>query len=96
MARVLQSDPAREDLIQILVYLRERNPRAADRFEAELGQKCRTLAQFPLMGRSREELAAGLRSIVLKPYVVFYRPLDDGIELIRILHGKRDVPDEFD
>jgi toxin ParE1/3/4 len=48
------------------------------------------------MGRSREELAAGLRSIVLKPYVVFYRPLDDGIELIRILHGKRDVPDEFD
>jgi toxin ParE1/3/4 len=43
------------------------------------------------MGRAREELASELRSFPVRRYVVFYRPLVDGIEVVRVLHGARDV-----
>ena len=40
---------------------------------------------------AREELASGLRSFPVRRYVVFYRPLVDAIEVVRVLHGARDV-----
>jgi toxin ParE1/3/4 len=92
MARVVRTAQAEADIVDILVYLRKRDPKAADRFEAEFEGKCHMLAQFPLAGRSREELAPSLRSGVVSPYLVFYLPLDDGIEVIRVLHGSRDLP----
>lgn len=97
MATVTRTPEARADLVEILLDLRGRNPLFADRFEADLEQKCELLAQFPLMGRSRDELAPSLRSILVKPYVVFYRPLpdDQGVVIIRVLHGHRDLPAFF-
>ena len=47
--------------------------------------------RFPGMGQNREELRPGLRCFVVSPYVVFYRPVEDTIEVLRILHGSRDV-----
>ena len=29
-------------------------------------------------------------------YAIFYRPLEDGIEVIRIIHGARDLPKLFE
>lgn len=43
------------------------------------------------MGRSREELAPGLRSFPVARYVVFYRTGHRGIEIARVLHGARDL-----
>jgi toxin ParE1/3/4 len=43
-----------------------------------------------LIGRSREELAAGLRSIAFGRYVVFYLILEDHVEIARVIHGSRD------
>jgi toxin ParE1/3/4 len=43
------------------------------------------------MGRTRDELAAELRSFPVGRYVVFYMPLDDGVDVIRVLHGSRDI-----
>ncbi len=51
---------------------------------------------MPYMGRQREELAARLRSFPVGSYVIFYRPIDDGIEVARILHGARDFPPLFE
>jgi toxin ParE1/3/4 len=54
------------------------------------------LAQRPLMGRARPELAPDLRSFVVGNYVLFHRPLSDGILLVPVLHGSRDIgPDDF-
>ena len=47
--------------------------------------------RFPGMGPSRDELRPGLRCFVVSPYVVFYRPVEDTIEVLRILHGARDI-----
>jgi toxin ParE1/3/4 len=43
------------------------------------------------MGQSRDELRPGLRCFVVSPYVVFYRPIEDTIEVLRVLHGARDI-----
>ena len=43
------------------------------------------------MGRPRPELAPGLRSFVVHPYVIFFRPAEDTIEVIRVLRGSRDI-----
>ncbi|BAY02384.1 plasmid stabilization system protein [Anabaena cylindrica PCC 7122] len=53
------------------------------------------LAQFPGMGRSRDDLLPELRSFPIKPYIIFYTPIDDGIEIIRVLHQSRDVNSLF-
>jgi toxin ParE1/3/4 len=49
------------------------------------------LSNFQDAGRSREELAPGLRSFLVKQYVIFYRVIPEGIEVIRVLHGSRDM-----
>jgi toxin ParE1/3/4 len=96
MPRILRTERAEIDLIEILVFLRPRNPKMADRFESEFEEKCHLLAEFPLMGRDRSDLAPGLRSSLVKPYVLLYRPLEDGIEIIRVIHGARDISSLFE
>lgn len=47
------------------------------------------------MGRERSELAPFLRSFPVKIYLIFYRPIDEGIEIVRILHGSQDIETIF-
>jgi toxin ParE1/3/4 len=47
------------------------------------------------MGRSRPELAAGVHSFPVARYVVFYRPASAGVEVVRVLHGARDIGATF-
>ncbi len=43
------------------------------------------------MGRSRPELGPDLRSFPVGNYMIFYQPLDEGIEIVRIISAARDV-----
>ncbi len=47
--------------------------------------------RFPGMGQRRDELRPGLRCFVVSPFVVFYRPIEDTIDVLRVLHGARDI-----
>jgi toxin ParE1/3/4 len=47
------------------------------------------------MGAERSDLATALRSWPLDNYLIFYKPLPDGIEVLRVLHGARDLPPFF-
>jgi len=49
------------------------------------------LAEQPAMGRVREELLHGLRSFPVGRYVIFYLTVPNGIDIVRVLHGSRDV-----
>jgi toxin ParE1/3/4 len=53
------------------------------------------LARRPGLGRARPELYPDLRSFVVRKYVVFYLPLTNGIDVIRVLHGTRDIETVF-
>jgi toxin ParE1/3/4 len=43
------------------------------------------------MGRARPELAIDLRSFAVRNHVIFYTPLPKGVEIVRVLHGARDL-----
>jgi toxin ParE1/3/4 len=89
------SKEAEQDLENLWVYLGERNDIAADRQVAKLLDKFPMLAKFPTMGRSRDNLIEGLRSFPVKPYIIFYILIADGIEVLRIIHQARDIEDYF-
>jgi toxin ParE1/3/4 len=87
---------AAQDYRSILDYLLERSEPAAIRFNEEVELVCRLLVRQPRMGRARDDLLAGLRSIVVGHYVVFFRPGDDEVQILRIIHGARNItPDMF-
>ena len=96
MGTTLRTSQAHLDLVKVATDVGQVNATAADRLLDELEERCRLLAQFPEMGRQREELAPGLRSSVVGNYVIFYRPMADGIQVIRVLYGTRDLPRLFE
>ena len=53
------------------------------------------LAQTPFIGRERPELELGLRSFPIENFSIFYKPLSNGINIIRIIHSVRDVDNIF-
>lgn len=86
---------AQRDLLEIWVFVAETNPQAADQLTDTLEASCQTLAEFPRMGRSRDDLLKGLRSMVEGQYLIFYREQEDGISVERIVHGARQIENMF-
>lgn len=94
--KVLKSPVAERDLDEIWFYIAKDNIDAADRVLRRIQDKCQQYATQPLMGGHREDLGENLRNFVVGSYVIFYRPLADGIEVVRVIHGARDVDAMFD
>lgn len=96
MSRVRHSAQASADIDEISDYFALHNPDFGLRLLDGIEVRCRTLARFPLVGRRRDELGPGVRSAVVLGYRVFFRPEPDGILVLRVLHGARDVgPESF-
>jgi toxin ParE1/3/4 len=91
MARVLRTHQAEMDLVEILIPLYERNAAAGDRLADRIEERCERLARLPEVGSRCEELAPRLRFSVIGKYVIYYRPVEDGIQVIRVVHGSRDL-----
>ena len=91
MPRVTRRPLAEADILEIWDYIADDSFAAADGWVDRLDEQFRVLATQPLMGRARDELATGVRSFPFGRYVVFYVPLDDGIDVVRVLHGARDI-----
>jgi toxin ParE1/3/4 len=96
MSQYRVSDAASSDLEEIWLFIAQDDPDAANRFIRTIVSRFPTLASMPHLGRHREELAARLRSFPVGNYVIFYRPIDGGVEVIRVLHGARDFPPLFE
>ncbi len=92
MSRILRiTEPAQQDLQDIWLGLEPFGVAIADRRLGELQKKFLQLQQFPGLGRSREDLAPGLRSIVVKDLVITYRSLEGLLVIVRVLPGQRDL-----
>lgn len=92
MKRVLFRPEAEADLLSIAVHIAQDSTDRARSFVARLRERCNQLSAHPLMGRPRDDLSDGMRSIIERPYVLIYRVLDDTVEIVAILHGARDLP----
>ncbi len=89
---IIWSPEAENDLLDIWNYVaRESSPSLADAQVKAVHHACVTLAQWPHSGRARDDLRVGVRSIVVKPYVAFYRVNEATVEVVRVLHGSRDI-----
>ncbi len=95
MKRVLFAPAAESDLEMIHDYIAAANPAAAAALVARLEDLAARLADAPGMGRARPDLLPNLRSFPLGSYLLFYRPSGNGIEIVRVLHGARDIPALF-
>ena len=90
MAAVIRrSRLARRDYVDIWRYIAEHNPDAADRLLRTIDAKLAVYAELPDIGTNRDSWRPGLRSFPVGRYLVFYRAVADGIELVRVLHGAR-------
>lgn len=81
---------ARQDLDEINDFIAVDDPQAADRFLDAFSRKSQMLVQFPEMGRRWDDIRPPLRSFPLGKYLIFYRLIDEGIEIVRVLSGYRD------
>ena len=95
MPSIIRSPQAESDLIEIAVYIAQDNPKAASRWLDTIDNKLDMLSRQPLIGEIREEIAHNLRSFPAGNYIIFYQPCDDGVKLVRVLHGARDLDQLF-
>lgn len=101
MSRLQFSEQARDDVDDIYDYIarRERRPLTADRVVEELYEACdryaSAYAASSHIGTARPDLGTDFRTFTHKRWVIVFRPLDDGIEVMRVLDGSRDFPRLF-
>jgi toxin ParE1/3/4 len=91
MAQYHLSRDAKTDLLEIWTYIAEDSFKAADKLLDKFEKTFETLSQFPGMGRSRDELLQGIRSIPQGNYIIFYKLTNKGVEIHRVIHGARDI-----
>ncbi|AFY32245.1 type II toxin-antitoxin system RelE/ParE family toxin [Calothrix sp. PCC 7507] len=85
------SPQAAQDLQEIHDYLFAKNPDTANKFLDMIAQKFDILANFPNMGRRRDELSPSLRSFPVDDYLIFYSSIEGGVEVARVVSGYRDL-----
>jgi toxin ParE1/3/4 len=95
MARAKRGYQAELDAIEIWVHVARRDAGAADRLVDRLTESIERLAAQPMLGRSADHLLPGLRSLPVGDYLIFYRPDDEGVSVVRIIHGARQITPEL-
>ena len=94
MSHYLLSALARFDLAEIWEYYAAdlQNLEVADRIRDEFFDAFTKLAQTPGIGHLRRDLAAeDIRFWKVRQFLIVYRIRGDRLEIVRVLHGARDV-----
>jgi plasmid stabilization system protein ParE len=84
---------ALDDLDEIVSYIAQDKPAAAWRMHDKIIQYAEDLSFFPEMGhlpRYAKIRKAGYRMLIAKPYILFYKKIDDIVFIYRVIHGARD------
>ncbi len=97
MPRVFRTPAAEADLADIAYHIavEDGRPLTADRNIDELIAKCEAYAQNPFLGTAVPELGEDYRIFAFKRWIVIYRPIDDGVDVMRIVDGSREYPTLF-
>jgi toxin ParE1/3/4 len=95
--RIVRRPQARRDIVATALYIADESPAVARRFLTAVESTIATAATMPGMGaprRYRHPRLEGLRMIAVQGFekhLVFYRPVEAGIEIVRVLHTARDI-----
>jgi toxin ParE1/3/4 len=101
VGKFLLSREALEDLDLVWTYIARDNAEAAERVLDAAYRTCKNLADYPELGRLREIPnipARNLRSFAITDfpnYIIFYRVLPGTVQIVRVLHGARNIDGLF-
>jgi toxin ParE1/3/4 len=95
MRRFHLSELAESDLADIRRYIERDKPAAAERQIAKFFQMFRTLAKNADLGERRPDYGPGIRTFSVGTYVIAYRPYAEGVEIVRVVSGYRDLDAMF-
>ena len=93
---------AERDIAAIVTRIAHDDPAAAARLVDALQREFEALRAFPRLGRARAFRSPQLAGIPSRPvsgfrsWLLFYRVLPDAIDVVRVLHGARDLPTALD
>ena len=99
--KIVRSQQARIDVLDIADFIAETSLNASDRFLYATEEAYKLLADIPGIGALRDfgnSQYAGMRQWPIpgfKKYLIFYRTWDDEIEILRVLHGTRNLAQLF-
>lgn len=93
MSEVLRTSQAETDLADIWLHIAEDSLEAADREFARFEAVFHLLSTQPEMGVRCRNWQPPVRRFPVGNYLIFYRPTSQGIEVLRVLHGARDIID---
>ncbi len=99
MRTLVLLDSASDDMDTILRYITKSSGdiEAGLRFSDQLQQQCEKLASLPgMLGQACPEFGYGIRGFVFKGYIIFFRYLDDRLEVVNIIESHRDLAAYFD
>ncbi len=100
MSRYIIADEAIQDLQGISDYFLKNNLEAGEQFLQAFNAMCRQLVRFPNLGRSYAHLRPNLLGLSLRGFIILYlvNDRDDsiGIEILRVVNGRRDLETIFD
>ena len=90
--RLRLSHDADDDLADILEYtIQTWDEDRAESYKMTIYRACRELAEFPSLGRLRDDLGEGVRTYVVGQHVVVYRSSETDLIVSRIIHVRRDI-----
>ncbi len=94
--KVEYSKHALSDLESIWAYIAADSETQANKLMIGFVKKFKSLLNFPQLGKTRNDLIVGLRSFPNGKYLVFYQETANGIEIVRVIHGARDIEQSFE
>jgi toxin ParE1/3/4 len=89
MPRIVVAPLAQADIDEIWDYIARDSLANADRFVDQIVQRFALLADNPRLGSRRDDLRPGLRRFGYRGYLIYYRIVRGGIEVVRVVHGAR-------
>ena len=92
--QIIFSPQAIADLEIVVRFIAKENSHAAARIGNSLIDRVKILENFPLIG-SRYAKRPGVRRLVSRPYIIFYRPRlkESCVDILRYWHGARGEPE---
>ena len=91
MAHVRYSRKAKADLLDLWLWLAEDSLHIADQKIAEIERRASTLKEHPELGVARPEIGPRARSLVIERWLVLYIIDGDGVLIMRVVDGARDL-----
>jgi toxin ParE1/3/4 len=93
--KILYSRAALDDFDEIFSYIAKDNVGSAEVLLEKFNESILKLENFPNLGSVLSEdeftlISSGYRFLVVHPYIIFYRIIEESIVIHRILHGRRD------